>query len=102
MKSAFRLLPIHLNYFNSLGFYFEQRYYFDKCLPMECSLSCRYFEAFSSFIEWVVKEISGSPHILLYLDDFLFMGAQESEECMNNLSLFVEICENFGIPIGKR
>lgn len=51
VKSAFRLSPIHPNTFNSLGFYFEGQYYFNKCLPVGCSLSCRYFEAFSSFLE---------------------------------------------------
>lgn len=47
IKSAFRLLPIAPEAFNSLGFFFEGFYFFDKCLPMGCALSCSYFEEFS-------------------------------------------------------
>lgn len=59
IKLAFRLLPINPACFNSLGFFFNNQFYFDKCLPMGCSLSCFYFESFSSFLEWVVSVESG-------------------------------------------
>lgn len=75
IKSAFRLLPIHPTAFNSLGFYFNDHCYFDKCLPMGCLLSCRYFEMFSLFLEWVVYYQSSSSNLLRYLDDFLFYGS---------------------------
>lgn len=54
IKLAFRLLPISPLAFNSLGFYFEEDIFFDKCLPMGCSVSCSYFKAFSSFLHWAV------------------------------------------------
>lgn len=38
IQSVFRLLPIHPSAFNSLGFYFQNEFYFNKCLPMGCSL----------------------------------------------------------------
>ncbi|KAJ1095702.1 hypothetical protein NDU88_000860 [Pleurodeles waltl] len=34
IESAFRLLPVHPDDFNLLGFQFEGRFYFDKCMPM--------------------------------------------------------------------
>lgn len=43
IKSSFRLLPIYHSAFNSLGFCHNTFYYYDKCLPMGCSLSCTYF-----------------------------------------------------------
>lgn len=43
-------LSIHPSSFSSLGFQFEVQFYIDKCLAKRCSLSCYYFEAFSSFI----------------------------------------------------
>lgn len=70
IKSAFRLLPIILDVFNSLGFCFQNEFYFDRCLPMRCSLSCHYFELFSSFVEWVVSRRAHSDNLLHYLDDF--------------------------------
>jgi hypothetical protein len=34
VKSAFRLLKIWPGYFDQLGFTFDGKFYFDKCLPM--------------------------------------------------------------------
>lgn len=54
IKSAFRLLPVSPLAFNSLGFYSDGSFYFDKSLPMGCSLPQTYFEMFSTFLHWVV------------------------------------------------
>lgn len=70
IKSAFRLLPISLLAFNSLGSYFDGSFYFDKSLPMGCSLSCAYFGMFSTFLHWVVSSESVRDGIFHYLDDF--------------------------------
>ena len=51
IKSAFRLLPIWPGDFELPGFKFDNCYYFDKCLPFGCSISCSAFEKFSSFLE---------------------------------------------------
>ena len=59
IKNAFRLLPIHPGDFELLGFKFRNEYYIDKCLPMDCSISCAIFEKFAKFIQWVVKEKAG-------------------------------------------
>lgn len=99
IKSAFRLLPINPLGFNSLGFQFDNNYYFDKCLPMGFTLSCYYFEAFSTFLNWVInREIynTGSMH---YLDDFLFVGSPDTCDCSISLSKFIHMCEFFGIPL---
>lgn len=101
IKSAFRLLPIHPDGFNSLGFQFEGKYFFDKCLPMGCSVSCFYFESFSSFVEWVVAKEAQSSNVLHYLDDFLFLGPADSDECKNALYTFFDVCRCFGIPLAQ-
>ena len=51
IESTFRLLPVHPDSFHLLGFQLDGLYYFYKCLPMGCAISCAYFEAFSSFLE---------------------------------------------------
>lgn len=38
IQSAFRLLPLNPNCFNSLDIHFEDKFYFDKALPMGCSV----------------------------------------------------------------
>ena len=54
IESAFRLLPVHPASFRLLGFTLGGEFYFDKCLPMGCAISCAYFEAFSTFLEWLL------------------------------------------------
>lgn len=80
IQSAFRLLPIHPLGFNSLGFHFDGQIFIDKFLPMGCSLSCHYFEAFSTFLEWVVYCVVGG--VSHYLNDFLFVGPGLSPVCL--------------------
>lgn len=65
----------------SLGFYFDGGYYVDKCLPMGFTLSCFYFEAFATFLQWVVIQVFPTGGILHYLDDFLFVGPAASDIC---------------------
>lgn len=99
IKSAFRLLPIHPSCFNSLGFQFQGQFYFDRCLPMGCSLSCFYFEEFATFLDWVVSCKSRSPFLIHYLNDFLFMGPFDSLRCLELIQQFREVCRDFGIPL---
>ena len=101
IKSAFRLLPIAPEAFNSLGFYFDGAYFFDRCLPMGCSVSCSYFEAFSSFLQWVVGFRSGSGNIVHYLDDFMFIGPQDSGSCQELLQAFQDMAAQFGVPLAE-
>lgn len=99
IKSAFRLLPIAPESFSSLGFCFEEKFFYDMCLPMGCSLSCRYFETFATFLQWVVTYESGCEGIIHYLDDFLFIGPPDSPICSLLLELFLNIAQHFGVPI---
>ena len=48
IKTAFRIIPVHLDDHPLLGMKWENLYYYDRCLPMGCSSSCALFEAFSS------------------------------------------------------
>lgn len=47
IEAAFRLLPVHPDNLHLLGCFWDGGYFVDSCLPMGCSVSCAYFEAFS-------------------------------------------------------
>lgn len=81
LKSAFRLLPIHTSDFCLLGIKFREFYYFDKCLPFSCSLSCALFEKISQILHWGVSYCANSNNLSHYLDDFLIVGPSTSDEC---------------------
>ncbi|CAJ0965330.1 unnamed protein product [Ranitomeya imitator] len=99
IASAFRLLPVHPDCYHFLGCFADVYYYYDTCLPMGCSISCKYFELFSSFLEWVVKFETGSQLVTHYLDDFLFVGPAESDLCKEVLHKFQDLMKVFGAPL---
>lgn len=73
IELSFRLLPVHPDCYH-LECQFDGSFYYDMCLPMGCSISCRYFEMFSTFLEWAVWCKTGSTSMTHYLDDFFFVG----------------------------
>lgn len=101
IQSAFRLLPIHPSGFNSLRFQFDKMFFVDKFLPMGCSLSFFYFEAFTTFLEWVVSCVGRAGGVVHYLDDFLFVGPSLSPVCEWLLRCFISICSDFGVPLAQ-
>ena len=99
IKSAFRLLPIAPEDFELLGFKFEGKYYFDKALPMGAGISCSHFEEFATFLEYKVREITGSKAVIHYLDDFFMVGRKGSEFCGMLLHAFQKVCDTLGVPL---
>lgn len=99
IESDFRLLPIHPDCFHLFGCRFNESYYVDMCLPMGCSISCRYFEMFASFLEWAVKDESGFSSVTHYLDDFLFVGQSHTPVCRPLLDTFRFLMKRFGVPL---
>lgn len=99
IEAAFRLLPVHPDSFRYLGCCWDGGFYVDKCLPMGCSVSCAFFERFSSFLEWVVRQESRVSSVLHYLDDFLFLGPAGSRVCLILLRAMERISADFGVPL---
>ena len=100
VKSAFRLLPVHPDDFDLLGMCIEGKFYYDRCMPMGCSIACSTFEKFSVFLEYCCQDVAGSRNVLHYLDDFFFAG-RSSRECRHLMCSFQALCERFGVPIAQ-
>ena len=77
----------------------EGNFYIDKMMPMGCSESCSYFERFSTFIEWVVRNETISDNIDHYLDDFLFAGEGNTDVCNRLMDIFSVVCDRLNVPI---
>ncbi len=101
IKSAFRLMPIATTDFELLGMKFEGQYYVDKCLPMGIRCAPAYFEAFSSFIEFTVKQRSGQNSIVHFVDDFLCIqqAKKQDQEGKNLLIELMAVCKFLGVPL---
>lgn len=99
LKEAFRIIPIHPEDYRLLGFQWDGNYYFDKCLPMGCGLSCSIFETFSSSLQWILQskfQVLAMSHIL---DDFIFFGPPDSPVCNRSLHSFLCLCESLSLPV---
>ncbi|XP_063426544.1 uncharacterized protein LOC134710223 isoform X1 [Mytilus trossulus] len=99
IKSAFRLLKIYPGDFDLLGFKLNEYYFIDKSLPMGYSESNCLFKKFSTFIQWAVMTESNSDNLDHYLDDFLFAGKSNTEDCKNLMNSFDRVCCRLGVPI---
>ncbi|MEW8547291.1 MAG: reverse transcriptase domain-containing protein [Candidatus Thiodiazotropha sp.] len=101
LKNAFRLLPVNRNDFELLGFKFNGKYYVEKSLPFGCSISCRTFERFATFLEFAVKRrIDSDARLLHYLDDYL--GGHKSYAGCQELMLTFQAClHELSVPLAE-
>ena len=96
IQSAFCIIPIHPKDYSLLGIHWEGRYYFDHTLPMGLSSSCCLFEKLASALEWIV--LTAVIHVL---DDLLFV-APTPVKCQDDLTRFLRLCHNLGVPIAHK
>lgn len=98
IRSAFRILPVSPKDYELLGFMWEGKYYYDRCLPMGCRTSCKIFEEFSSAIEWIARNKLGMNAVVHILDDFLFIERSKFS-CLQKFNEFLDVCGDIGIPL---
>ena len=88
VKNAFRLVPIRSEDYDLLEINWQGEYYYDRCMPMGCSSSCKTFEMFSTALEWVAQNKLHIPYILHLLDSFLIISPS-NESCQHQLDTFL-------------
>lgn len=99
IKNAFRIIPIRPEDHNLLGISWRGLYYYyDRCMAMGCSSSCKTFETFSPEIEWIAQNKLHITDILHVLDDFLIISPTE-DLCRKQLDLFLMLCSYLRIPM---
>lgn len=97
VKSAFRIVPVRPDQHHLLGFSWRDEFYYDRCLPMGCSVSCMIFEKISTALEWVATVKLGID-LVHVLDDFLILSKSEAT-CQRNLDRFLALCKFVGVPM---
>lgn len=90
LDSAFRLIPVHPDDHNLLGFQLNKQFYYDCTLPMEASSFCQILARFSRNLEWVARTKLKVQHMVHILDDFLFLGPPNSPLCNTYLDNFIK------------
>ena len=59
---------------------------------------CKTFETLSTAVQWIVQTKLGISYMVHLLDDFLIIFGS-NEQCSRELSLFLELCSDLGIPM---
>lgn len=100
IAEAYRILPLKPSCYNLTGFKLKGQYFFDKCLPMGASSSCKTFERVSSAIKYILHDTYKVRFVIKVLDDFLIIG-ETREECKYGLDCFRHLCGLIGVPIAE-
>ena len=99
IEKAFRIMPVHPVDYELLGMKINNLFYYDKALPMCCSISYKLFEEFSTALHWIVANEFKAAGVVHVLDDFLFVGAAATQQCDRALQSFIKLCSDMNIPI---
>lgn len=98
VQSAFRILMIHPSDRHILGFSWRGHYFMDNCFPMGCSISCMLFETFSHAVQSALLTFYSFLFMSHILDDFIFIGPDNSLNCHRQLEHFRCIARFIGMP----
>ncbi len=99
VATAFRCLKIAQEDLRFLGFSWNKLYYFDRMLPMGCSISCNVFETLSCAIQWILQSKLHVKYVTHILDDFMFFGSPDTNDCDVSLQTFFHLSKSIGLPI---
>ena len=98
LKNAYRIVPVHPDDHHLLGIQWEGKTYVDRALPFGLRSAPKIFSAVADMVSWVLH-CAGIQHQLHYLDDFLFLGAPDTEEGARALAIALEVLRFLGILV---
>ena len=80
-----------------LGFTFQGKFYFDKCLPMGCSISWPYLRNLAHF--WSFAFLIKFPGRHLSLTTWMISSFKSWFGCKQLLVEFSAMCSKLGVPL---
>ena len=95
---AYRNIPVHPDDRGLLGMTWGDQLFVDTVLPFGLRSAPKIFCAVADTLEWILRN-RGVTHILHYLDDFLTVGAPNTNECLDNLNKLTAVCDDLGLPL---
>ena len=88
IQSAYRNIPIHPDDRWLLGMIWDNAPYLDTALPFGLRSAPKIFTAVADAVEWIARQ-HGVKFIIHYLDDYLIIGAPNSDGRFLTRSRFV-------------
>ena len=100
IRNAFKLLPVAVEDWHLLGFYFDGNFYYEKCLSFGLRCSCLYFERFGQFLRFLLCSRSGHKNWISYLDDFFVVVPRDLPTLMSrSLDCIFELASQINLPL---
>jgi hypothetical protein len=98
LKSAYRMVPVHLIDSPLLGISWKGSTYIDKALPFSLRSAPIIFSAVADGLAWALFS-EGVEYSIHYLDDFLFCSPAALTACQVALQKALPLCERLGLPV---
>ncbi|XP_073707221.1 uncharacterized protein [Garra rufa] len=100
ITSAFKVMPIHPDFWHLFGIRWKNKFYFAVRLTFGCRSSPKIFDTLSEAICWILSNNYNIPYLIHLLDDFLIISPADSVPAAHLLTtqkLFSEL----GVPLAK-
>ncbi|KAL0180312.1 hypothetical protein M9458_025754, partial [Cirrhinus mrigala] len=100
ITSAFKVMPIHPEFWRFFGIFWKGAYYFAVRLTFGCKSSPKIFDSLSKTLCWILINNHKLPYVLHLLDDFLIITPPSSPPSLG-LSTLVQVFNELGVPLSK-
>ena len=100
IESAYRLIPVHPQDRLLQAVQWRSNIYIDPMLPFGLRSAPKIFNAVADALEWYMCR-QGVQHIFHYLDDFIVLGAPNTQQCAQSVAILDQTCAALGVPIAE-
>ncbi|RXN39437.1 poly [Labeo rohita] len=100
ITSAFKVMPIHPEFWRFFGIFWKGAYYFAVRLTFGCKSSPKIFDSLSEALCWILINNHKLPYVLHLLDDFLIITPPSTPSSLG-LSTLVQVFNELGVPLSK-
>ncbi|XP_067435007.1 uncharacterized protein [Thunnus thynnus] len=98
ITSAFKVLPIHPDYWHLFGVSWKGAYYFAVRLTFGCKSSPKIFDSLSEALCWILSNNYKLPYVIHLLDDFLTVTPLSSPPSYG-LTTMISAFTDLGVPL---
>ncbi|KAL0194682.1 hypothetical protein M9458_008254, partial [Cirrhinus mrigala] len=100
ITSAFKVMPIHPEFWRFFRIFWKGAYYFAVRLTFGCKSSPKIFDSLSEALCWILINNHKLPYVLHLLDDFLIITPPSTPPSLG-LSTLVQVFNELGVPLSK-
>ncbi len=100
ITSAFKVMPIHPDFWHLFGIRWQENFYFSVRLTFGCRSSPKIFDMLSEAICWILSNNYDIPYLVHLLDDFLIISPPDSIPAAHLLTT-QKVFSELGIPLAQ-